>query len=52
MYFEQWKPVFHMLLNLSSVETLTLLIKSLIDPNLNPFSHAWNKEMLFFSHTF
>lgn len=33
---------------LSSTEMLTLLIKSLIDPNLNPFSQAWNKETLFF----
>lgn len=40
---------------LSSVEKLTLLIKSLINPNLNSFSQARNKEIIiiiFFSHTF
>lgn len=33
---------------LISVEMLTLLIKSLINPNLNPFSQARNKETLSF----
>lgn len=38
---------------LSSVEMLTLLIKSLTNPNLNPLSQAQNKETLpFFSPYF